>query len=205
MAFAFALQIYIGLFGIPGPLARWMTGYEETLPPEPRLVVVLGGGGIPSESGLMRTYHAASFGAEHTGLVYVVSLPSDGDPETNSVGRMRDELVMRGIPAKSIRMETKALNTHEQAVNVAALLGPAAASGEVLIVTSPWHVRRSLLCFRKAGFQHVNSLAAFNTGAEADFGGGTFMRYAFWANLQAGIDCARECCALLVYKLRGWI
>ena len=206
MAFAFALLVFIGIYGIPAPLARWLTDYHKGgTPTEPRCVIVLGGGGIPSDSGLMRTYRAAEFGRDHTGAVFIVSLPADGDPDTNSVGRMKGELIMRGIPAASVWMETKALNTHEQAVNLAKMLGCEALTGETMIVTSPWHVRRALLCFRKSGFANVRALAASNTGAEADFGGNTFLRYAFWTNLHDGIDCVRECCALFVYKLRGWV
>ena len=33
-------------------------------------------------------------------------IPTDGVPEETSVGRMRDELVMRGVPAEQILMET---------------------------------------------------------------------------------------------------
>lgn len=204
-AAAFVVQLLVGFFGVPAGVARWLACAAETNTVPPRIVVVLGGGGIPSESGLIRTYYAAELREKHAGLQYVVSLPSDGDPSTNSVGRMRDELVLRGVPVKSIRMEFAALNTHEQAINIAKLLGPAALTSEVRIVTSSLHLRRSLGCFRRAGFTHARGTGAVNTGAEADPGQGTLLRYAFWANLVSGVDCLREGCALLVYKVRGWI
>lgn len=203
-ALLFALQIAIGICGLPRPFERWLTGYDKTPRPDPRYVIVLGGGGIPSDTGLMRTYCAAQFGLEHPASEFIVSLPSDGDPDTNSVGRMKRELIIRGIPASKIKMETRALNTREQAVNVARLLGPAALAQPVRLVTSPTHIRRSLLCFRKAGFQNVTALAAANTGAEADIGSNGLLRYAFWYNLQIEVDCVRECIALLIYKIRGW-
>lgn len=205
LAVAFVLEALVGFFGLPGFVGRWFGAPAREASVAPQYVVVLGGGGIPSESGLIRTYFAAELYRKHPGAVFVVSLPSEGNPETNSVGRMRDELVMRGVPATSIRMESAALNTHEQAVNVARLLGPDAQRVQVRIVTSPWHMRRAIGCFRKAGFQLVGGAATFNTGAEADPGSGTLLRYVFWANLTAGIECLRESAALLVYQLHGWI
>ena len=204
-AVAFFLEIVMGLVGVPRWLAGWLTGAGVVLEAEPRYVVVLGGGGIPSGSGLMRTYYAAEVGAVYTGATFVVSLPARGDPETSSVGRMKQELVMRGIPRGSIRMEHEALNTREQAGNIARMLGDEALDDAVLMVTSPEHVRRALLCFRKAGFAQVAPLAALDTGAEADLGAMTGARYAFWSRLQTQVVFARELCALAVYKLRGWI
>ena len=166
---------------------------------------MLGGGGIPSESGLIRTFHAAELRKTNPGAQFIVSLPSDGDPATNSVGRMRDELVMRGVPAKSIRLESAAVNTHEQAVNVAKLLGPAALTSEVRIVTSGWHLRRSIECFRKTGFTNAHIEGALSVSAEADVGGGTFLRYGLWANLSSGVEFLREGLAVLAYKARGWM
>jgi hypothetical protein len=66
-------------------------------------------------------------------------------------------------------------------------------------------VRRTFLCFRKAGFTNVNCLAAWNTRAEADFGGGVQVRYRFWDALESETHFTREVCALLYYWLRGWV
>lgn len=203
-----AAQIAIAFLGLPRPLVHWFwcrPASGTPLPPPPDYIVVLGGGGIPSESGLIRTYHAWRLHAKYPRAQYIVSLPSDGDPETNSVGRMRDELVLRGVPAAAIHMEWRAVNTHEQAVNVAALLGDAARTAEVCVVSSAWHMRRSLGCFRKAGVVHAHVDAAASVSAEADVGDATLLRYGIWGNAQAAIDCLREAVALAAYRLRGWI
>jgi len=118
---------------------------------------------------------------------------------------MRDELVLRGIPAAQILMETKGLNTHEEAVNVRTLLGDAALREPVVIVTSEFHMRRALLCFRKQGFVNVAGLNAASVGAEADPGAWAGLRYGVWGNLQAEVTVTRELMALLASKLRGWI
>lgn len=202
---AFVLQMLLALHGMPQPLMRWITGAKEGSREAPQYVVVLGGGGIPSGSGLVRTYHAAAFVGGRTNVEVIVSLPADQDPETSSVGRMRDELVLHGVSRSCIRMEYRGLNTHEQAVNVRRMLGEAALSRPLVIVTSPTHVRRSLMCFRRQGFARVSALAAFNADVEADLGSGTGVRYGFWSALELQVEVLRELCALVVYRIRGWI
>lgn len=206
LAIAAVVQIVIGFAGLPRFVTDPFTARGEK-PPEsrPDVIVVLGGGGIPSESGLMRTYYGAEVARTNPSALVVISLPGEGDPATNAVGKMRQELVMRGVPAQRIRLESRALNTHEQAVNVAELLGPVARTANVRIVTSPWHVGRSLGCFRKAGFANVTAQSAFNTDVETDPGANAHLRYVFWANLAATVECAREACAMAIYKLRGWL
>jgi uncharacterized SAM-binding protein YcdF (DUF218 family) len=208
LVFGALLQLALTFLGLPGPLVNWMQctpPRDQPAPPPPQYIVVLGGGGIPSASGLTRTFHAAELWQAFPAARCVVSLPADGDPATSSVGRMRDELVRRGVPAEAIALEWRAVNTHQQAVNVATLLGPAALTAEVRVVTNPWHLRRALGCFRRAGFVHARADGAAGIGAEADPGGGTFLRYEIWANAEATIECLRELCALLLYRLRGWI
>jgi len=204
-AAAFFLQILIAVVGPPRGSVRWLTGKAELMRAAPRYIVVLGGAGIPSEAGLIRVYYAAEYGRGLTNATFVVALPADGDPETSSVGRMRDELVLRGIPRDRILMETRGLNTHQQAVNIAGMLGPGALGEPMLVVTSPSHVRRSLLCFRKTGFSWVRAAPAENVDNEADPGPHARERYGFWNTLQFEVQMARELTAMAVYKLLGWI
>ena len=202
---AFGLQLFASLFRMPSWLTDWLTNAGDALPDSPRVIAVLGGDGIPSETGLMRTYYAAQFGASCPDARFIVSLPAHQDPETSSVGKMRDELVMRGIPAAAVQLEYKALNTHEQAVAIAEMVGPDSLGAPVVVVTSPFHIRRTLLCFRRAGFTDVHGLAARNINAEADMGVGVRMRYGFWDALETETHFTREVVAMLYYKLRGWI
>ena len=200
----FTLQVGIAVVGVPGSLYRWIATRNEGLRGTPGTIVVLGGG-IPSESGLIRTYYAAEYGRGLMGTTFIVALPTDADPDTSSVGRMRDELVLRGIPRDAIRMETAGLNTYEQARNVRRMLGDAALDEPLLVVTSPTHARRSLLCFRKVGFRAVGCRPAENTEQEADPGRWTWERYGFWITLVLEVNIVRELSAMLVYKAQGWI
>ena len=201
----FVLCLLVGFLGLPRSLMMWMTGGDSTLPTGYRYVVVMGGAGIPSESGLIRTYHGAALAAGKQGVTCVVALPCDIAPERGSVGKMRDELVLRGVSPRSVVMEYRGVNTHEQAVNIAHLLGPAALTDSVVVVTSPLHIRRSLLCFRHAGFQNVAGFAAASGEVEADIGSNTLLRYSFWGNLGAGLGVLREGMALVLYRVKGWI
>ena len=201
----FVLCLLVGFLGLPRSLMMWMTGGDSTLPTGYRYVVVMGGAGIPSESGLIRTYHGAALAAGKKGVTCVVALPCDIAPERGSVGKMRDELVLRGVSPRSVVMEYRGVNTHEQAVNIAHLLGPAALTDSVVVVTSPLHIRRSLLCFRHAGFQNVAGFAAGSGEVEADIGSNTLLRYSFWGNLGAGLGVLREGMALVLYRVKGWI
>jgi len=201
----FLLQIALATPLLDGTIESWLKVPDADSMGIPEYIVILGGGSIPSDTGLMRTYYGATHSIAFPEATIIVALPADEDPETSSVGRMKDELVLRGVPASSILMETKGRNTHEQAEGIRAMLGPGALDTTVHIVTERSHLRRSVLCFRKAGFSHVFGIGTHNTGAEADVGAGTFLRYTLWTNLQLQIRVLREMIATGVYKLRGWI
>jgi uncharacterized SAM-binding protein YcdF (DUF218 family) len=199
------VQVLVAAVGIPKRVTDWFACSEIVADLNPRYVVVMGGGGIPSGSGLIRTYYAARAGAGNRRTRFIVALPADTDPEAASVGRMKDELMLRGVPPQAILLESEGVNTHEQAENIRRMLGKAAADQSVLVVTSPSHARRAVLCFRRAGFAAVSALPAYGVGAEADLGAAVHLRYGFWGNLELESRLAREAVALLYYRVRGWI
>jgi len=201
----FFVQLIFAFAGTPPALWEWLDGSACYPRETPRYVVVLSGGGIPSGSSLIRSYYAAQFGRGLTGTTFIVAMPADQDSDHSSVGRFRDELVMRGIPAGQVLMETRGLNTYQQAGNIRQMLGAAVLNAPVLVVTSEFHVRRAMLCFRKQGFQRVAGLDAAGIGAEADPGLFAALRYGFWGNLITHIKMFRELTAIFGYKLCGWV
>ncbi len=83
-------------------------------------------------------------------------------------------------------------------------------------------MRRAILTFRKAGFQHVTGLPAFEQSVDfdlafnddelggrkrfiPDIGHNTQIRYQFWIHLEYEILIIREIVALGFYNLKGWI
>ena len=116
---------------------------------------------------------------------------------------MRNELVLRGIPAGRVLLDTRGLNTYQQAANIRQMLGPTAEPEPLVIVTSGFHMRRALLCFRKQGFAHAAVLNAASIDAEADPGWLAYLRYGVWSNAVTEIEMLRELTAILAYKLQG--
>ncbi len=199
----FFLQLLVAFTGPPRWLTDWLTCAQLQPAEPPHAVVVLGGGGIPSTTTLVRLYYAAEYGRALTGTVFVVSLPADIPPERASVGRMRDELVMRGIPAERILMETRGLGTRDEALKTRELLGAEALHKPLVVVSSEFHLRRAVETFRRVGFTNVRGLYADDIGAEAKFRFAS-LRYGFWARLKDQVTIFRELIALAVYKVRGW-
>lgn len=58
-------------------------------------------------------------------------------------------LVLMGVPYYHITVEKASRNTHESAVAVAEMLRQ--SGGSALLITSGFHMRRSLACFKKQG------------------------------------------------------
>jgi uncharacterized SAM-binding protein YcdF (DUF218 family) len=201
----FALQMVVASSGVPQEwLEQWLFSVARETEHQPRYVVVIGGS-IPGEEGLMHTYYAAEVGRGRSGITFIIAMPVNDDLDDSSAGRMRDELVLRGIPASDILFETRGVNTYEQAVFIGKMLGDGALGQPILIVTSPLHIRRTFLCFHKQGFTRIACLATHPTGERLDLGPWVFFRYTFWYRLKYQAMIARELTALAVYKLRGWI
>jgi uncharacterized SAM-binding protein YcdF (DUF218 family) len=219
---AFLSLVALCFTNVPWRAWNWLATDPARASIEPQYVVVLGGGGIPSESGLVRAYHAAQVARQFSRATLIVALPAEGDAVGAAAGKTRDELVLRGVAPGRIEMETGGRNTREQALNVKKLIDGRAENAGVLIVTSPYHVRRALLAFRKAGFGNVAASAANSESIDAnmvynakDLGGAALplpnvgsqltLRYRLWNNAGYLLEFTREWCALAYYKRMGWI
>ena len=98
------------------------------------VIVVLGGGSAE------RPERAAELFKEHAAPRIIVS--GRGDCEIN-----RQLLIEDGVPAKAIELETQSRTTRENAEFTVQLLREQKA-GRVILVTSWYHSRRALACFR---------------------------------------------------------
>ncbi len=66
--------------------------------------------------------------------------------------RFREVMIMMGVPPDDIIIETQAANTHENAVEVARIIHQRGIEpSECLLITSAFHMRRALACFRNEG------------------------------------------------------
>jgi len=203
----------------------------------PDFIVLLGGGGMPSESGLMRTWYTARVANYFTRAKVIIALPGDTADSISAVKMMKNELVLRGIAPERILFEDSGTNTRSQALNIykritnieyritnhernqkSSIVNP---QSSILIVTSPEHLFRAVLTFKKAGFLKVDGVPAFEQAIESDIsfnasklGGRKFipdvgnsltLRYQFWTQMNYELLILREWAALGYYKLKGWI
>jgi len=195
----------------------------------PEYIVVLGGGGMPSESGLIRCWYAAKTANYFSGSLVIISLPGDTTDDLSSVNQMKNEMILRGIHKTRIILEPLGTNTRAQALQVKKLVDNLTSSSShhlisspaILIVTSPEHLTRAVLTFKKAGFRRVEGVTAFEKTIESDItfndrmlggrewipgvGGNLALRYQFWTQLRYEELMIREFLAMFYYKLKGWI
>lgn len=205
---------------IPWRAYEWLGTDKQVLAEEPDVLVMLGGGGVPSESGLMRSYVLAEAARLFPNAMVAVAMPDTND--ISSI-RMKEELVLRGIKAERILWEDQGRNTREQATRLRQMLYADGLDPVVVLVTSPAHMKRSLLTFRKAGFEKIFPQTEFGVsmasnlsyvredlGAEPavpmpDIGQNEMLRYHFWSNLSIEVRVLHEFAALAYYRLMGWI
>lgn len=197
----------------------WLGTSKTEMKWKPEIIIVLGGGGMPSQSNLMRGWYAASAAKSFPEAKVILSMPGDISDSMSTPRLMKKELILRKVSAENISFEKQGTNTRAQALNCADIIN---SNTPVLLITSPEHMRRAVLCFKKAGFQKVNGLPAFENALEADLkfdddklGGNKTLvpdvgeninaRYQLWNHLKYEILFAREIVALTYYRLRGWI
>lgn len=183
-------------------------------PFEPDRIVMFGGAGMPSESNLIRLYYAAEC-AQRYEIPVILVHPEDSLCQA----AMKRELVRDGVSDDHIFFMTRGTNTRSQVLELKKAY-PETVDANLLIITSPEHVRRTVKCLRKAGFTHVKGLAAREATVDFDLSlkaqdlkgneaipsvESTNIRYTFWNYLQLEILCFREYAALAYYRIKGWI
>ncbi len=203
----------------------------------PDYIVVLGGGGMPSESGLMRCWYASRVANHFTRARVIIALPGESKDSLSSVNQMKQEMELRGVAGDRIFLEDSGTNTRAEALNVFKIISDIESSrvtrhvspdssfvtrhSSLLLVTSPEHIYRAVLTFRKAGFLKVDGVPAFEKTIESnlsfnarklgargwvpDVGRNITIRYEFWVHLEYELLVLREYMALAYYKLQGWI
>lgn len=198
----------------------WLGTGNSEMTGKPEAIVLLGGGGMPSKSSLLRTYHTSVLHEAFPESIVYIALPGDTADTSSSIYAMRSELMLRGIPEEKILFEPDGRNTRAQALNI--LESDTSLAGKrIVMVTSPEHMYRSILTFRKAGFNMAEGFPAFERAIEADIlfedddlggrkmvpdvGQSIQLRYQFWNHLKYEIMIVREFMAMGYYKLKGWI
>src|SRR5438477_2145126 len=176
-------------------------------------VVVLGSGSrtlrdraqaidIPTAETVMRTIEGARLyhllGAPTvilSGGVTDLATP-DARPESEA---MRGVILRLGVPADHLVLESVSRTTRMEADAVAAILGNHRAD-QILLVTSPMHMRRSIAVFEAAGMKPVPAPALPSSERSP-----LACRWCPTHDaLQASDDVVYEQAAFLYYWLQGW-
>lgn len=155
--------------------AGWLTtplldlaqhGYVHTAAPtfSPATTIVLMGGGtdrkgsglVPKSDSMARIAATASLYRQcrETGASCKVIL-SGGDPQRHGEAEADNYapyVLSGGVAPDDLVRENKSFNTYQNARNVAAILGPA-HDNRLIVVTSAYHMRRSLRAFEAFGYE----------------------------------------------------
>jgi uncharacterized SAM-binding protein YcdF (DUF218 family) len=160
-------------------------------------IVVLGGGIIPKgpwQGSGSRAGTGLTLWQEGYAPVMLVS----GSDQARKLARGYQR---SGVPAAALRVDATSTNTHENARNTAALLR-AGGLGDILLVTSPIHMRRATAAFRHEGIEVAPTPADDDDQAVLAASAGWLPRR---EALTLTARCLREYVALWVYARRGWI
>ena len=186
--------------------------------PPAEAIVVLGGGiksaSAPrpmvdvSEQGDRVLYAAKLYQDKKAPLIITAGgrIPWLGSDKPESAD-MATLLEMMGVPQQAIIEEPDSLNTHENAVNVKAIL-EARGIERVLLVTSALHMPRSLLIFKRQGIEAIPAPTDFliTEGSQADSPQEILLDFLPDAGrLDSTTKALKEYIGTVIYRLRGWI
>lgn len=104
--------------------------------------------------------------------------------------RNRQILIQSGVPVSAITMEPRASTTYQNAKMLKPMLESAGVRS-ALIVTSPFHTRRALACFRKV----IPEIRFGVTEASIDW----------WKSPKGMVDESRFACVELLKTLEYWL
>lgn len=214
LGIVFALMIILAFTSVPfySYFNLGQNPNENASISHPSYVVMFGGAGMPSEDNLMRIYHTAAL-AKHFNVPVLLVHPKDSLCQAEMTRLLHQD----GL--QDIHYMTEGANTRSQALELMALY-PELSQEQLLVVTSPEHVRRTVKCLNKVGFQNVIGKAAYPSTVDFDLslkkqklGGNEAipsvesikMRYTFFNYLKLEITCVREYLALAYYRIKGWI
>jgi uncharacterized SAM-binding protein YcdF (DUF218 family) len=222
MGSLFLLLCILAFTTLPFHARHWLGTHKGIISTEPSCIILLGGAGIPSEEGLMRSYYTAALAKHYPLSRIIIAIPGDTTDSLSLPRLYEKELIIRGIQKQRIAFENVAHNTRQQALYIHESGKIQKDTGTLAIITSPEHMMRAILCFENVGFRKVKGFPTFEISIpenelyfnDADLKGNRLipglgqdkqLRYQFWNHLRYEILVIREYFALGYYKLRSWI
>lgn len=124
-------------------------------------------------------------------------------PELKEGNYINRYLLIMGVPEKDFLIESESQNTHENAVYTKALFDKKKITGNFLMITSAFHMRRGLGCFNKVGIK-VDSYSTDRYAGPRKFE----FDYLFIPNISAMNDWntyIHELFGYFTYKIMGYV
>ena len=201
--------VAIAAWPVAGPLYRPL---EARFPPMPEVadpagILVLGGAeefgprpGLPQVNAAGERYVAAMALAARFPEAVVMFAGGEASL-SGGTGRQADlsaEILRQGgVAPQRIVLENASRNTAENASNALALRPPGTEAGPWLLITSAWHMPRSVGAFCAAGWEGIVPWPTDFRGGRAGLG------WSFARNLEDLNIAAKEWVGLLGYRLTG--
>jgi uncharacterized SAM-binding protein YcdF (DUF218 family) len=215
----FLLIILFSFTDYPYLVYHWLGTHNAEVVETPDYIVVMGAGGMPGPEGLMRCHFAAKSAEQFPNAKVIVALPSEEENFNESDAyRMFLEINIKGVHEDRFIFESKGTNTYSQATEIYTMLLHE-SNQNLLIVTSPEHMHRCILTFKKCGFENVGGVSSFESSYNDDLlltkeerskrvqdvNRSLSLRYNMWNYLKYEITIMREMMALAWYKIKGYI
>ena len=158
-------------------------------------MIVLGGDRYDTRTLGVVSYWRCVYAAEahREGRFRLVVVSGGCENEVPVAETMRDCLVYHGIPEEAIILETSAMSTRENAVNVKAILPE--SPGNPVLLTSDIHMFRARRAFLRAGVT-VSPWPALHVRR------GTFHWASRWPTF---LSLCKESLKIGYYSVQGWI
>jgi uncharacterized SAM-binding protein YcdF (DUF218 family) len=117
-------------------------------------------------------------------------------------------LKFMGIPPSAMLLERTSLNTHENAINVKAILAQENLDGPILLVTSAFHMPRSMAIFKKEGMDAIAAPTDYLFDDSSSIQGIQGFLLKLMPDAEAMYQATvalKEYMGMVVYWLKGWI
>lgn len=208
------LFVLLALTDIPYYAYHNLSLKKQQLTQKADVIVLMGGEGMPSPKGLMRSYFTVKAAHENPNSKIVIALPLNEEDSTEQLDLIANELIKNDINKQRIVFESKGYNTRSQAVEILKMFSK---QHSMLIVSSPEHMYRAVRSFEKVGFEEVGSYPTFEVPEDEEMLKSKDkkrrkeeiqsldLRYNLWSYMQYEIIVFREYLAIAYYWWKGWI
>lgn len=125
------------------------------------------------------------------------------NPEDSESQDLYDFCMIAGVKKNDILLEDESRNTHENAMYSKVIIEKEKIKGKVLLITSAFHMRRSMACFRKEGI-NFDPFTTDNGSMEFEFPPESFILPSE-GSIGAWGTLFKEWLGMVAYKAAGYI